>query len=97
MKLTEIESGSFYKRSDGYYDINIIGINEENQAIEVIIPKTMLTISSDFTSTGFTFNIGIYSTFENEKIEPLTVLIKDDGDKNGKNKTRRYTAGARAG
>lgn len=77
MRLTEINGGSFYKRSDGYYGVNIIGINEENQVIEVVMPKTMLTTSIDRTSTGFTFNIGVYSTFENEKVEPLTVLIKD--------------------
>lgn len=77
MRLTEINSGSFYKRSDGYYGVNIIGINEENQVIEVVMPKTMLTTSIDCTSTDFTFNIGVYSTFENEKVEPLTVLIKD--------------------
>lgn len=77
MILTEIESGSFYKRSDGYYGINIIGINEENQVIEIVMPKTMLTTSSSFSSTGLVFNIGVYSTFEDEKIEPLTVLIKD--------------------
>ena len=77
MILTEIEGGSFYKRPDGYYGVNIIGINEENQVIEVVMPKTMLTTSIDRTSTGFTFNIGVYSTFENEKVEPLTVLIKD--------------------
>lgn len=77
MRLTEINGGSIYKRSDGYYGVNIIGINEENQVIEVVMPKTMLTTSIDLTSTGLTFNVGIYSTFEDEKIEPLTVLIKD--------------------
>lgn len=77
MILTEIESGSFYKRSDGYYGINIIGINEENQVIEIVMPKTMLTTSSSFSSTGLVLNVGVYSTFKDEKIEPLTVLIKD--------------------
>lgn len=77
MILTEIEGGSFYKRSDGYYGINIRGINEENQVIEIVMPKTTLTTNSSFSSTGFVFNVGIYSAFENEKVEPLTVLIKD--------------------
>lgn len=77
MILTEIDSGSFYKRSDGYYGVNIRGINEENQVVEVVMPKTMLNTSSTFSSNGLVFNVGIYSTFESEKVEPLTVLIKD--------------------
>ena len=77
MILTEIEGGSFYKRSDGYYGINIRGFNEENQAIEIVMPKTTLTTNSSLSSTGFVFNVEIYATFENKKVEPLTVLIKD--------------------
>lgn len=87
MRLTEIDSGSFYKRSDGYYDVTIIGINEENQVIKVVMPKTILTTSSTFGFNKLDFNVEIYSTFENEKVEPLTVLIKD-GDENGTNQTR---------
>ena len=87
MRLTEINGGSFYKRSDGYYGVNIRGINEENQVIEVVMPKTKLTTSSTFSSNGLVFNVGIQSTFKSERVEPLTVYIIDDGDENGTNQT----------
>lgn len=90
MILTNIENGTFYKRRDGTYTYNIICTDEKGRSVEVIIPKTMISIDYDISphaKNGIinSINMNIYPLSCEENYELFTVSIKDDGDKNGTN------------
>ena len=92
MILTNIENGTFYKRPDGTYTYNIICTDEKGRSVEVIIPKTMISIGYDISphaKNGIkiinSINMNVYPLSYEENYELFTVSIKDDGDKNGTN------------
>ena len=92
MMLTNIENGTFYKRADGTYTYNIICTDEKDRSVEVIIPKTMISIGYDISphaKNGIkiinSINMSVYPLSYEENYELFTVSIKDDGDKNGTN------------
>ena len=90
MILTNIENGTFYKRPDGTYTYNIICTDEKGRSVEVLIPKTMISIDYDISphaKNGIinSINMNIYPLSCEENYKLFTVSIKDDGDKNGTN------------
>lgn len=92
MILTNIENGTFYKRPDGTYTYNIICTDEKGRSVEVIIPKTMISIGYDISphvKNGIkiinSINMSVYPLSYEENYELFTVSIKDGGDKNGTN------------
>ena len=92
MILTNIENGTFYKRPDGTYTYNIICTDEKGRSVEVIIPKTMISIGYDISphvKNGIkiinSINMSVYPLSYEENYELFTVSRKDGGDKNGTN------------
>lgn len=92
MILTDIESGTFYKKQDGTYTYNIIGTDEKGRTVELVIPKTMISIGYDtlnYRKNGLkivnSIDMSVYPLSREENYELFTVLIKDDGEKNGTN------------